>query len=141
MPDHADAKSDGEFRPELGKPVRFLAIAWDADWEFDLPGVLLEPVKRYTDNGARLDELIESVAIDISLDAEEGRATTDKDPIMFSTLPVASLREAAEAQLAGRAHGLKGCRVLEQWLVFRPDEEEGEITFENAPPPHAETEA
>lgn len=36
------------FKLESERVVRFVALAWNEDWEFDHPTVLLEPIRKYS---------------------------------------------------------------------------------------------
>lgn len=115
------------FKPELGKPVRFLAVEWREHWDFDHPTVLIEPVFRYSPDGESLDGIIEDAAIDVCIAAEKGEGvrvgihpSTQKE-FDWREWDVEQLRTVAEARLGGEEveFGIGYVGVLEQIVVFR----------------------
>lgn len=132
-----------EFKAEVGKPIRFLAIEWREDWEFDNPACLVEPVFRYSPNGTPLENMIEDAAIDIAINTENDEGTTidlspgDLKEFEWRGWTADAIRAAAEAKLRGEdvKLGTQGVIVEEVWLVFRDDDGDGQLEFYDVPAP------
>jgi hypothetical protein len=110
---------------ELGKPVRFLAVQWQEDWEFDFPAVLLEPVLRYDPNGGGAEGLIEDAAIDTCLALESGEPLWDEndstttEEFAWRGWNLKNLRRVAREALNGKDFPVKCYEAEEVFYTFK----------------------
>lgn len=122
-------------RIQMNAPVRFLAVEWREDWEFDHPSCLLLPVVRYSPNGDSCEQMIEDAAIDIALDLETGKSTLDEivsREFEWRGWSLDRLRTVARQALRGRQFPMKAYRAVEQSIVFERNTE-GEVEFREVP--------
>ncbi|MHC5542819.1 hypothetical protein ACYOEI_31730 [Singulisphaera rosea] len=130
-----------------GVPIRFLALQWSEGWEFDHPTVLLEPVVRYSPFGVMCERMIEEVAVDIAIDADDDPTTVIRDALdndgvrqefEWRGWSIANLRRVAKKALAGKRFPQKHYHAEEQWLVFFRTPQDG-LMFRDATPEEVES--
>ena len=121
---------------DRGEAVRFLAIEWREEWEFDHPSLLIEPVVRYSPNGTDLESLIEDAAIDVAIKGDRNEPIpADIDGATVKEFEwrgwdLATLKEQAELALNGVKVklGTGHVKAVEVMVEFSVDDA-GEITF------------
>lgn len=120
------------FTLELDKPVRFLALEWREDWEFDHPTVLLEPVVRYSPNGVSGESIMEDAMIDLALAAgsqariQAGLSYSEKKEFDWRGWSLKNLKRVAAQSLAGKEFPVRGYHATEHFVVFTKNDR-GEI--------------
>lgn len=119
----------------LGIPVRFRAVEWREDWEFDHPSCLLLPVVRYSPNGDDCERMIEEAAIDIAIGMETGKHARDEivsREFEWRGWSMNRLRTVAAQALRGHRFPRKQYRAVEKFIVFERNTE-GEVDFKEVP--------
>ena len=107
------------YSPPRNAPVRFLAMTWDAGWEFDRPTILLEPVQRYSPHDQSPESLIEDVSIDLCVYGQvESKHPFGDEEFHWRHWSWKRFRQVAADCLKGRKFPLRGYRVVETWLEF-----------------------
>lgn len=118
----------------LETPIRFLAMRWHEDWEFDYPTILLEPAIRYTEHYTGPEGLIEDVAIDMSIDEEYPKDEDVSREFEWRGWSIKNLRRVAAACLKGKKFPKKHYCVTEQWVkFFLNSDNEYELEYVEAP--------
>lgn len=109
------------YTPPLDVPVRFLAVSWDADWEFDSPAILLEPVQRYgfSNNFQITEDAIDDILIDEEV--RQGFHPQDLHEFEWRRWDIQRLRLLAEESVRTKSYKeFEGATlsVVEQTVIF-----------------------
>jgi hypothetical protein len=65
-------------QPRVGDKVKVIGIRWhEPEWEFDCPVVIISPVIRICEDGSSIDQLRESLLIDVCIDGKWPKSEAD----------------------------------------------------------------